>query len=46
VELWESATGQQVRVLTGHTATIWSVVFSPGGQLLASTGKDMTVLWR
>jgi WD40 repeat protein len=30
------ATGREVRTLTGHTWTVYSVAFSPDGRLLAS----------
>jgi WD40 repeat protein len=45
VRLWDPATGNHLRTLTGHTG-VRSVAFSPDGQLLATGGDDMTVLWR
>jgi tetratricopeptide (TPR) repeat protein len=35
------------RILTGHTGVVYSVVFSPDGQLLASGSADQTIrLWK
>ena len=36
VRLWDSATGQRRRELTGHDADVFSVVFHPSGEWLAS----------
>jgi WD40 repeat protein len=44
--IWETATGRQVCVLTGHTATITRVAFSPDSQRLATASEDHTIkLW-
>ena len=44
--LYDAATGDEVALLTGHTDRVWSVVFSPDGQTLASGSWDETIrLW-
>ncbi|MDE0481422.1 MAG: cohesin domain-containing protein [Candidatus Poribacteria bacterium] len=44
--LWDIATEIEVASLAGHTSTIYSLTFSPGGKILASGSSDRTIrLW-
>ncbi len=43
VVLWDAATLQEIRTLTGHTEEVTKVAFSPDGTTLASSGCDYSV---
>ena len=46
IRVWDSISGQQIQVLSGHKGTAVSLAFSRTGDLLASYGWDGTVrLW-
>ncbi len=36
IKIWEVATGNELRTLTGHSETVFSVAYSPDGRYLAS----------
>jgi WD40 repeat protein len=43
VKLWDTATGEEVFTLRGHTSGVICVAFSPDGRRIASTSWDRTV---
>ena len=45
VQLWDPATGQHRRTLTGHGGMVRAVAFSLDGQLLASGGDRTVRIW-
>ncbi len=44
IELCDTKTGNILTTLGGHTATVKSLIFSPDGKTLVSTGEDGTIL--
>jgi hypothetical protein len=43
VSIWDTATGQEVLTLKGHTDEVWGLAFSRDGSRLASASLDRTV---
>ena len=43
VTLWDAATGEEIRVLRGHTAPVLWIAFSPDGRRLVSASEDRTL---
>lgn len=44
VGLWDTATGDKLLVLKGHTEAVWSLAFSPDGKYLASGSGNLDML--
>lgn len=40
IHLWDVATGQEVRSITGHAGSVYSIAFSPDGRYLLSGGSS------
>src|ERR687886_290494 len=46
IRLWDIHQGTCFKVLYGHTDWVWSVAFSPDGNILASCSNDLSIrLW-
>jgi len=46
IVIWRTSTGEQVRHLQGHRASITNLTFSPDGEFLVSSAKDKSVrMW-
>ncbi|MEX2666619.1 SUMF1/EgtB/PvdO family nonheme iron enzyme [Candidatus Uabimicrobium amorphum] len=46
IRLWDTSSGKQTTILSGHTDTVNSVAFSPDGKFIASCSEDRSIiLW-
>ena len=46
IRLWDTATGEELRILRGHENQVLTVMFTPDSTLLVSNGDDETIrLW-
>lgn len=43
INLWDLGSGQRIKKMTGHTASVYSLAFSAESSLLVSGGADWTV---
>ncbi|OYD87527.1 hypothetical protein CDG77_28885 [Nostoc sp. 'Peltigera membranacea cyanobiont' 213] len=46
IKLWNTSTGEEIRILTGHTASVQAIAFSSTAKIIASGGEDNTIrIW-
>jgi WD40 repeat protein/serine/threonine protein kinase len=45
VKVWDVATGEVIRILRGHTDSVYSLAFSPDGKRLAGGAGGLTWVW-
>jgi WD40 repeat protein len=45
VKLWDVRAGGLMHSLEGHRDAVWSVTFSPGGEMVSGAGDDTVKLW-
>ncbi|MEH2118535.1 trypsin-like peptidase domain-containing protein [Nostoc sp.] len=46
IKLWNTSTGEEIRILTGHTASVNAITFSLTAKIIASGGEDNTIrIW-
>src|SRR5206468_3512015 len=44
--IWDTETGEQVRVLNGHRAAVFSAVYSPDGHFIVTASQDgSAIVW-
>jgi WD40 repeat protein len=43
MRVWDAATGEYQKILTGHSGYVTAVAFSPDGRHIASGSTDKTV---
>ena len=46
IGVWRVSSGERIKTLTGHPNYIFSVVFSPDGDYLASGSDRQIYVWR